>query len=175
MTESHGPAAPSPTLQSGPTEALRLKRSAVTGARFSVGTWDAVIVGAGPAGSALAIRLARAGHAVLLLDRARFPRDKPCSEYLSPGTVGALDELGVLDRVLDARPARLTGMRVAGPDGTVMEGRYVSSHAYPPPVPFALSLPRRTLDQILRDAAGAAGAEVREGVAVEELVYERGA
>jgi flavin-dependent dehydrogenase len=46
--------------------------------------WDAVVVGAGPAGSATALRLARAGAKVLLLDRASFPRDKPCSEYLSP-------------------------------------------------------------------------------------------
>jgi flavin-dependent dehydrogenase len=66
-------------------------------------------------------------------------------------------------------------MRVTGPDGVVMEGRFVAEHPYPPPFPFALSLPRRTLDQILRDEAAAAGAEVREGVAVEELVYERGA
>ena len=55
--------------------------------------WDAVVVGAGPAGSATALRLARAGAAVLLLDRARFPRHKPCSEYLSPETVRLLGEL----------------------------------------------------------------------------------
>ena len=137
--------------------------------------WDALIVGAGPAGSALAMRLARAGHEVLLVDRARFPREKPCSEYLSPGTVQALQELGVLNLVLAAEPARLSGMRVTGPDGIVMEGRYATTPGYPPPFPFALSLPRRTLDQILRDAAQAAGAEVREGVAVNELVYDRAA
>ena len=137
--------------------------------------WDALIVGAGPAGSALAIRLARAGRTVLLLDRARFPREKPCSEYLSPGTVRALQELGVLDLVLAANPARLSGMRVTGPDGTVMEGRYATTPGYPPPFAYALSLPRRTLDQIQRDAAQAAGAEVREGTAVDELVYDRGA
>lgn len=137
--------------------------------------WDAVIAGAGPAGSALAIRLARAGYEVLLLDRAHFPREKPCSEYLSPGTVRALAELGVLDTVLAGQPVRLTGMKIFGPDGIVMKGHYAGAHAYPPPFPFALSLPRRTLDQILRDAAAAAGAEVREGVLVEELVYERAA
>ncbi len=137
--------------------------------------WDAVIVGAGPAGSALAIRLARAGHAVLVLDRAHFPREKPCSEYLSPGTIRSLDELGVLDSVLAANPARLAGLRITGPDGVIMEGRFAVSHGYPPPFPFALSLPRRTFDHILRDAATAAGAEVCEGVSVEDLVYEDGA
>ena len=136
--------------------------------------WDAIIAGAGPAGSSLATRLARAGHAVLVLDRATFPREKPCSEYLSPGTVRALDELGALPDVLAAQPVRLCGMRVTAPDGTIMTGRYRATHGYEPPVPYALSLPRRTLDQILRDGAARAGAEVREGVSVEELVYERG-
>jgi flavin-dependent dehydrogenase len=136
---------------------------------------DAVIVGAGPAGSALAARLARAGHDVLVLERARFPREKPCSEYLSPGTLAALERLGVLPQILAARPARMTGMKVFAPDGTMMTGRYDRGRRFPAPFAHALSLPRRTLDQILRDEAARSGAEVREGVSVEELVYERGA
>jgi flavin-dependent dehydrogenase len=40
--------------------------------------YDAIVVGAGPAGSTAAYRLAQAGADVLILDRARFPRDKPC-------------------------------------------------------------------------------------------------
>lgn len=138
-------------------------------------TTDVLIAGAGPAGSALAARLARAGHDVLLLERARFPRDKPCSEYLSPGTITALDRLGVLPRVRAAGPARLAGMRVFAPSGVMMTGRYDRSPAFPAPFPHALALPRRALDQILRDTAAAAGARVHEGVSVEELVYERGA
>ncbi len=48
---------------------------------------DVLIVGAGPAGSSLALRLARAGYDVALLDRSRFPRTKVCGDYLSAGGV----------------------------------------------------------------------------------------
>ena len=130
--------------------------------------WDAVVVGAGPAGSATALQLARAGARVLLLDRARFPRDKPCSEYLSPESTRVLERLGqnVLGAVAAASPARLTGMKVVAPSGATVVGRFET---------FSYALPRTRFDAILRAAAEAAGAEVREGVKVEELIYERGA
>ena len=88
--------------------------------------WDAVVVGAGPAGAATALLLARTGARVLLLDRARFPRDKPCSEYLSPGTTRVLERLGggVLESVAAASHARLTGMKVVAPSGAEMIGRF---------------------------------------------------
>jgi geranylgeranyl reductase family protein len=130
--------------------------------------WDAVVVGAGPAGSATALQLARAGARVLLLDRARFPREKPCSEYLSPESTRVLERLGkdVLGAVAAASPARLTGMKVVAPSGAAVVGRFET---------FSFALPRARFDTILRNAAEAAGAEVREGVKVEELVYDGGA
>ena len=130
--------------------------------------WDVIVVGAGPAGSATARLLARAAMRVLLVDRARFPREKPCSEYLSPESTRVLERLGteVLDAVAAAAPARLTGMKVVAPSGTSVVGRFET---------FSFALPRTTFDTILRDAAAAAGAEVREGVKVEELVYDGGA
>jgi len=130
--------------------------------------WDVIVVGAGPAGSATARLLAKTGARVLLLDRSRFPREKPCSEYLSPESTRVLERLGaeVLDAVAAAAPARLTGMRVVAPSGTGVVGRFDT---------FSFALPRTTFDSILRDAAEAAGAEVREGVKVEELVYDGGA
>src|SRR5882762_8271644 len=128
--------------------------------------WDAAVVGAGPAGSATALLLARAGARVLLLDRARFPRDKPCSEYLSPETTCVLERLGggVLDAVAAASHARLTGMKVVAPSGAAMVGRFGER--------FSFALPRTTFDTILRRAAEAAGAVVQERVKVEDLVYE---
>ncbi|MFN2571552.1 MAG: NAD(P)/FAD-dependent oxidoreductase [Gemmatimonadales bacterium] len=130
--------------------------------------WDAVVVGAGPAGSATALRLARSGARVLLLDRAHFPREKPCSEYLSPESTRVLERLGpdVLAAVAAAAPARLTGMRVVAPSGAGVVGRFET---------FSFALPRRRFDAILRNAAEASGSEVREGVKVEELVYDDGA
>ena len=131
--------------------------------------WDAVVVGAGPAGSATALLLARAGARVLLLDRARFPRDKPCSEYLSPETTRVLERLGggVLGAVAQASHARLTGMKVVAPSGGAMIGRFGER--------FSFALPRTSFDMILRSAAEAAGAVVQEGVKVRDLIYDRGA
>ncbi|HEY4648095.1 MAG TPA: FAD-dependent oxidoreductase, partial [Gemmatimonadales bacterium] len=57
---------------------------------------DVLVVGAGPAGTGVATLLARAGVSVVVVDRATFPREKACSEYMSPETVRLLDRLGVL-------------------------------------------------------------------------------
>jgi flavin-dependent dehydrogenase len=138
-------------------------------------SWDAVVVGAGPAGSATALLLARAGARVLLLDRARFPRDKPCSEYLGPETTRVLERLGggVLDSVAAASHARLTGMKVVAPSGASMIGRFGRFGRFGER--FSYALPRMNFDMILRSAAEAAGAVVREGMKVKDLLYDRGA
>ena len=72
---------------------------------------DVVVVGGSVAGSATAAFLARRGHNVVILDRARFPRDKPCGEGLMPHGVDLLSELGVLDRVRASGATELTGVR----------------------------------------------------------------
>jgi len=133
----------------------------------SASRWDAVVVGAGPAGAATALLLARAGARVVMLDRASFPRDKPCSEYLSPESTRVLERLGpdVLATVAAASPARLTGMRVVAPSGAGVVGKFTT---------FSFALPRSRFDTILRNAAEAAGVEVRERVKAEELVYDAG-
>src|SRR2546422_10933307 len=82
---------------------------------------DVVVVGAGPAGAATAILLAGAGHAVTLLDRARFPRDKICGEYLSPEASRILDRLGAL-KAVEAGAPPLPGMRITPPPGPPVGG-----------------------------------------------------
>lgn len=134
--------------------------------------WDVGVVGAGPAGATTALLLARAGWSVLLVDRARFPRDKPCSEYLSPATTAILERVDgqVLGAVEGGTHAKLTGMRVIAPAGTAMCGRFRNG-----PRPYSFALPRTVFDSLLLAAAARAGAVVRERVTVEDLVWDRGA
>jgi geranylgeranyl reductase family protein len=132
---------------------------------MSPAVWDAIVVGAGPAGSATALRLARAGRRVLLLDRARFPRDKPCSEYASPEAVRQLDALGVLDAVEAHGTTALTGSSVTGALGGGIAGRFDAAGGTPFR-PTGLALPRRLLDAALVDAARASGVTVQEGARV---------
>jgi geranylgeranyl reductase family protein len=133
--------------------------------------WDVVVVGAGPAGATTALLLARAGVSVLLVDRARFPRDKACSEYLSPATTAILERLGggIVDAVEASAHAKLYGMKVVAPGGAAMCGRFRGG-----PRPYSFALPRTAFDTILVDAAARAGAVVREGVRVENLISDRG-
>jgi geranylgeranyl reductase family protein len=134
--------------------------------------WDAIVVGAGPAGSATALRLARAGRRVLLLDRARFPRDKPCSEYASPEAVRQLAALGVLDAVEAHGTTALTGSSVTGARGGGITGRFDAAGGAPFR-PTGLALPRLLLDAALVDAARDAGVTVREGARVRHLARDR--
>jgi geranylgeranyl reductase family protein len=126
--------------------------------------YDAVVVGGGPAGSVSANLLARQGRRVLLLEAARFPRDKPCAEYISPGGVAILRRLGALDRL---RGCWLEGMRIFAPSGASVLMRY----AHPS---RALSISRRQLDAVLLDLAAEQGVEIRQGHRVRGLDRQHG-
>ncbi len=135
--------------------------------------FDVLVVGGGPAGSATAAFLARAGHSVLVVDRAAFPRDKACSEYMSPEAVRILARLGVLEALERGGAHRLEGMKVTGPRGATAHGKFaLAGHA--PYRPCGLSVSRLILDQQLLGVARAAGAEVLERHCVEEIQQEAG-
>jgi flavin-dependent dehydrogenase len=143
----------------------------MTSTRASV---DVLVIGAGPAGSASAALLARAGHDVIVADRAVFPRDKPCSEYLSPEAVRVLDRLHVLHDLEAAGAQPLEGTIVYGPGGARLHGIFGEAR----PAPFrrtGLSVSRRVLDVTLVEAARSAGAMVLERTRFEDLVYDDGA
>lgn len=118
--------------------------------------FDAIVVGAGPAGSTAAVRLARGGARVLLLDRARFPRDKPCGGGLTYRAVRQLP-VSVEPVVEDVVDRFELGLRYGrrferGGDG-----------------PLVLMTQRRRLDAHLAEQAAAAGADFRDGVRATAL------
>lgn len=138
---------------------------------------EVVVVGAGPAGAAAATHLAREGVDVVLVDRASFPRDKPCAEALSPAADPLLAELGVLDEIEAAHPARLRGFRIYAPGGGIFQGDYAATRDAEGNSSFetGLSVPRTVLDAAIVGAARLAGAEVREGWRMDTLERADGA
>ncbi len=129
---------------------------------------DVLVVGAGPAGAAVSILLARQGYHVLLVDRATFPRDKACAEYLSPACTPLLAQLGVLDAILTAAPQRLQGMRVIDYRGRSCWGRFIQDGQ----CLYGLALPRLVLDHLLVEQACREGVELRTGFWVRQPLLD---
>jgi geranylgeranyl reductase family protein len=111
--------------------------------------YDVAVVGAGPAGAAAAIAARRAGARVLLLDRADFPRDKPCGDGIAADAIDVLDALGVT-RSIDGYPPN-EGLRLVGPGGATV-ARPLRRPAH--------TVPRRVFDARIVAAAQAQGADL---------------
>jgi 2-polyprenyl-6-methoxyphenol hydroxylase-like FAD-dependent oxidoreductase len=136
---------------------------------MSTGTYDAVVVGARCAGSPTAMLLARKGYRVLLVDKATFPSDTMSTHLVHPPGVAALRRWNVLER-LEATgcPPVETYSYDFGPLTIAGSPQPIDgiAHGY---------CPRRTvLDQLLVEAAVDAGAELREGFTVEEVLRDDG-
>lgn len=129
---------------------------------------DLLIIGAGPAGSALAYFLAARGRDVLLLDKSTFPRDKTCGDGLSPRALHILREMHMLNAVLSVG-FRINRVKLFAPGGRLVEAPIPAFGSLPE---FALVLPRQQLDNLIREQAVKAGAEFRAPIHVTELLRE---
>ncbi len=130
--------------------------------------YDAIVVGARCAGSPTAMLLARKGYRVLVVDRATFPSDTISTHLIHPPGVAALKHWGLLDRLvatgcpgIDTYSFDFGEVTLAGAPGT-------------DEAPLAYAPRRTVLDKLLVDAASDAGAEVREGFTVADVVIEDG-
>lgn len=120
------------------------------------GDWDAVVVGAGPAGSVAARELARRGARVLLLDRARFPRMKVCGSCLNAAALAALDAVKLAHVPKECGAVPLHSVRLAA-------GRRSAEV----PLTGSVAVSRQAFDAVLVEKAVAAGATFRDGVMVK--------
>jgi len=131
---------------------------------------DVLVVGGGPAGASLAFALASGGVRVRVIDRARFPRPKPCAEYLSPEASRILASMGALELIEQTGAAALAGIHVRAPNGSVIKGDFIAGHGFRGFRDRGLSVRRETLDAILLDRARDAGADVTEGIRVTDVI-----
>lgn len=134
-------------------------------------SFDAIVVGGGPAGSAAGARLAMDGRSVLVLERALMPRFH-IGESLIPGAVAVLEQLGVLDQVIaedfpdkfGAEFCSVVGFNTRVPFECQGEGRHLQAY----------NVERSAFDKLLLDNARDQGATVIEGAAVESIEFEDG-
>ncbi len=130
--------------------------------------WDAVVVGAGPAGATLAARLSRRGWRVVLVDAARFPRQKVCGEYLSAAALDLLSELDV-EATVRRHAIPLDTLRLVLPGGQTMDAPLDGPASRRP-----ASLSRFQFDDLLLRHAVACGVEICEGYRVRNVKIDGG-
>jgi geranylgeranyl reductase family protein len=129
--------------------------------------FDVAIIGAGPAGTSCAAFCAMAGLETLVLERARFPREKVCGDCLNPSCWPVLERLGLAQRVWALPHSKLTSV-----DFIAIDGRKVSVNL-PTGSDCELSIKRSLFDDLLLKRACELGAHAREGTTVTTLVHDQ--
>ncbi len=145
-------------LRFGPTPATGDIRSGMQ-------RYDLAIAGGGPAGAAAAWQAVQAGARVVVLDKAQFPRDKPCGDGLTPRAVSFIQRMGLAAEV--AQFHRVNGARVFSPS------EWRLSFPRRPGMPDHGHVARRCeLDTMLLKQAGSAGAEIRDSAEVKAPIVD---
>src|SRR6202453_4914769 len=136
-------------------------------------SFDVIIIGAGPAGSASAAILAEYGHRVLILEREKFPRYH-IGESLLPFTFQPLKRLGLIDKMRSSAFVKKYSVQFVSPSGRASQPFYFFNRYDRDTVAQTWQVLRSEFDQMLLDNARAKGAQVKEETTVRELIREDG-
>lgn len=123
---------------------------------------EVLIVGAGPTGAAAAIHAARSGFETLMVDAAAFPRDKTCGDGLTPRAIHELQSLGLAEKIISGYHNR--GLKLHGFGASVTAPWPESAFGQ-----VGSAMPRKQLDQLIVDAALAAGAQLWDGASAQAV------
>ena len=124
-------------------------------------SYDVIVIGGGPAGCAAALDLNQRGYNVALCDQAKFPRDKVCGEFISPGADPILKQLGVLNTIESLAPKRLKGVAISSYESVELGIDYPAA-TETAVRPTSLSVPRYQLDALFLKQVQSAGVKVFE-------------
>lgn len=130
--------------------------------------YDAIVIGAGPAGTSAAYHLASKNRNVLILDKKQFPRDKSCGDGLTLSSVQLLEEMGI-SWTSFSRGQKVKGLEIH------MEGKTARTFLYPQQeggIDFGLVVPRKLLDMQLLERAIAQGADFCPEALVSDILYD---
>lgn len=135
-------------------------------------SYDAIVIGCGPAGACASTVLASKGRRVLVLEREKFPRYH-IGESLIPYTYFPLERIGMIEKMKASHFTRKYSVQFVSPDGKASQPFYFFKHLKHEAADTWQVL-RSEFDQLLMDNAREKGAEVREGVTVKETIQENG-
>ncbi|HTT18650.1 MAG TPA: NAD(P)/FAD-dependent oxidoreductase [Candidatus Sulfotelmatobacter sp.] len=151
-------------MPSGRNSTKRVDAAQPSGKRKigSGGRYDVIVVGGGPSGSTLAWKLARSGVNTLVLDGARFPREKVCGDYVEPGGLRLLKRMGCLAKLETLSPLPITHSSTYVDFEKCYTGKIPFYGIHKNLLPHAYIIPRRVLDDVMLDVATRSGATVHQ-------------
>jgi geranylgeranyl reductase family protein len=129
--------------------------------------FDVIVIGGGPSGSSATAFLSKAGKSVLLLDRAKFPREKVCGDGISGRSVGVIRELGILGSFKSVEHQDMFGVTFSSPNGTLVPIPSASGSDAP-----GFVCRREVFDNVLFQHAKSLATKTIEGFFATDLVFD---